>query len=266
MLVMFNYSTKTIMEAISAIACILKNNGLKAVTLNVVDIKRDACKNYVIEGNVIGKDDMTEEEIEKILDNIAEYDPEATWKREADIWFCFYLAYDDNMRHADNSFHNNGLGDAPLLKLREENRNWYAHFLKVGVSEEKIWQIVPGSKAYRTPREITEMTWFNISSQEEFRMFADSLKHDSYPTCNYLAAALLNYDDGKGYTLMIELQVPTARMFEDGENHRPWLNAYEIKRFGEYDDSNEICSMWDEKEITYDNAEELMIELARSLC
>ena len=108
---------------------------------------------------------------------------------------------------------------------------------------------------------------YKIENQKDFEEFVSDMKYDSDPVCNYEQAARLFYDDEKRNCVMVELQVPTAAMFEDGEKHIPWLDAYEIKDMEDYDASNEIYTGIGNGEIiTFENAEELMLKLAKELC
>lgn len=117
-----------------------------------------------------------------------------------------------------------------------------------------------------------EWNYKNIKNQEKFENFVEDLKNDPEPVCNYEQAARLFYEgtyEGKTSYVMIELQVPTSAMckiFEDDSDVTPWLDAYEVENMEDYDASNEIYNMWDEKEITFDNAEELMLQLAKEMC
>ena len=46
-----------------------------------------------------------------------------------------------------------------------------------------------------------------------------------------------------------------------------WLDGYEIDDFTDmYDADAEIESMWNKEDITFDNAEQLMLQLAKELC
>jgi len=107
---------------------------------------------------------------------------------------------------------------------------------------------------------------YGIKTEKCFKRFIDDMKNDFMGT-NYEQAARLFYDDEKGYVVMVELQVPTSEMFEDGEKHLPWLDAYEVKDLEDYDASNEIYTgIGNGQVITFENAEELMLKLAKELC
>ena len=108
---------------------------------------------------------------------------------------------------------------------------------------------------------------YKIKNQKMFKRFVDDMRNDFGIGTNYEQAARLFYDDEKGSCVMVELQVPTAAMFEDGEKHIPWLDAYEVKDIDDYDASNEIYTgIGSEEVITFENAEELMLKLAKKLC
>lgn len=111
-----------------------------------------------------------------------------------------------------------------------------------------------------------EWNYKGIKNQQDYEQFVSDIKYDSRPLCNYEQAARLFYTNGNGKFVMIELQVPTSAMFENGEIHNPWLDAYEVKDMNDYDASNEIDSMRYEGKMTYDNAEGLMLLLAKEMC
>ena len=111
-----------------------------------------------------------------------------------------------------------------------------------------------------------EWNYDRIKSQEDYERFVADMKYDSYPLCNYEQAARLFYGDENGNYVMIELQVPTSAMYEDGAIHTPWLDAYEVNGMDDYNALNEIDSMRYENKIAYENAEELMLTLAKEMC
>ena len=84
---------------------------------------------------------------------------------------------------------------------------------------------------------------------------------------NYEQGARLFYK-GKNGTVMIELQIPTKEMIDlTEENEIPWLDAYEVDNLEDYDASHEIYTGIGNGEIiTYENAERLMLKLAKELC
>ena len=54
-----------------------------------------------------------------------ENDPEIlAWAKEANIWATLYLIYDENERHMETAFYNNGLYRAPASMLHEANIGW----------------------------------------------------------------------------------------------------------------------------------------------
>ena len=108
---------------------------------------------------------------------------------------------------------------------------------------------------------------YGIKTQKRFNGFVDDMRNDFNMGTNYEQAARLFYADGNGYYVMVELQVPTVEMFRDGEKHMPWLDAYEVKSLEDYDASNEIYTgIGNGEVITFENAEELMLKLAKELC
>ena len=118
-----------------------------------------------------------------------------------------------------------------------------------------------------------KMEWYGgIKSQTEFMGYIENLQCEPDPGCNYEQAARLFFEGsiaGKpDRCVMVELQVPTSAslVLEDGSTHGPWLSAFEVNNIGDYDASTEIFRMWREEEITYDNAEWLMLSLAKDLC
>lgn len=84
---------------------------------------------------------------------------------------------------------------------------------------------------------------------------------------NYEQGARLFYE-GNNEIVMIELQIPTKDMIDlTEENEIPWLDAYKVNNLEDYDASNEIYTGIGNGEIiTYENAERLMLELAKELC
>lgn len=83
---------------------------------------------------------------------------------------------------------------------------------------------------------------------------------------NYEQMARLFYK-GKNMTVMIELQIPTKDMIDlTEEDEMIWLDAYEVEHLEDYDVSNEVYTGIGNGEIiTYDNAEQKMLELAKAL-
>lgn len=119
-----------------------------------------------------------------------------------------------------------------------------------------------------------EWNFKTIKDQKSFEKFVeDMLKEENpyfkFPSNYEQAATLLYKDDNTGYCVAIELQVPTNALVKllDGEVYTPWLDGYEIDNINElYDADREIESMWNKKDITFDNAEQLMLALAKKLC
>lgn len=115
-----------------------------------------------------------------------------------------------------------------------------------------------------------EWNFKTINDQKSYEQFCEDMLKKENPyfklPANYEQAARLFYQHDNGECVMIELQVPTSTMYEDGEIHAPWLDAYEVNGMDDYNASNEIDSMRYENKITYDNAEESMLALAKEMC
>jgi len=119
-----------------------------------------------------------------------------------------------------------------------------------------------------------EWNYDNVKSQNDFDEFVlDMLKEDNpyfRIPANYEQLARLFYQDDNGNCVMIELQVPTYEMVKllDGETTEiPWLDAYEVESLDDYDASKEIYTGIGNGEIiTFENAEELMLKLAKEIC
>lgn len=112
-----------------------------------------------------------------------------------------------------------------------------------------------------------EWNYDKIKDGKSFEQFVEDMKNEETGV-NYEQAARLFYDDEKGNCVMIELQVPTKDMIGlTEEEERPWLDGYEVKHLEDYDASKEIYTgIGDGTVITFDNAEELMLALAKELC
>lgn len=111
------------------------------------------------------------------------------------------------------------------------------------------------------------MNYDRIKDGKSFEQFVEDMKNEETGV-NYEQAARLFYDDENGNCVMIELQVPTKDMVDlTEEEERPWLDAYEVKHMEDYDASKEIYTgIGNGEVITYDNAEELMLQLAKEMC
>lgn len=107
---------------------------------------------------------------------------------------------------------------------------------------------------------------YGIKDQTSFSEFVENSKVVE-SLVNYEQGARLFYE-GKNGTVMIELQIPTKDMIDlTEENEIPWLDAYEVDNLEDYDASNEIYTgIGNGVIITYENAEQLMLELAKELC
>ena len=111
-----------------------------------------------------------------------------------------------------------------------------------------------------------EWNYNEIKDQTTFDELVEYFKNTETGV-NYEQGARLFYS-GKNKTVMIELQIPTRNMIDTTEeNEIPWLDAYEVEHLEDYDASNEIYTGIGNGEIiTYENAELLMLELAKELC
>ena len=111
-----------------------------------------------------------------------------------------------------------------------------------------------------------EWNYRDIVDQESFDRLIENLRNEE-TGFNYEQAARLFYE-GKDIVIMIELQIPTKDMIDLTEReYIPWLDAYRVKDMEDYDASYEIYTdIGSGKIITYENAEELMLKLAKELC
>lgn len=112
-----------------------------------------------------------------------------------------------------------------------------------------------------------EWNFEGINDGKSFEQFVEDMKNEETGV-NYEQAARLFYDDENGNCVMIELQVPTKEMIDlTEEEERPWLEGYDVKHLEDYDASKEIYTgIGNGTVITFDNAEELMLALAKELC
>ena len=108
--------------------------------------------------------------------------------------------------------------------------------------------------------------YYGIKDQTSFSEFVENCKVEE-SLVNYEQGARLFYE-GKNGTVMIELQIPTKDIIDLTEEVEiPWLDAYEVDNLEDYDASHEIYTGIGNGEIiTYENAERLMLELAKELC
>ena len=117
-----------------------------------------------------------------------------------------------------------------------------------------------------------EWNFKSIKDQKSFEQFCEDMLKEDNPyfklPANYEQAARLFYQHDNGECVMIELQVPTKDMIDlTEEEERPWLDGYEVKHLEDYDASKEIYTgIGNGTVITFDNAEELMLALAKELC
>lgn len=71
------------------------------------------------------------------------------WSNEESRWYEFYTTFnDDNMRHAENSFHNNGYYDVTAEELHQENLNWVEFILKNYYTADELCKIMPNAEEY----------------------------------------------------------------------------------------------------------------------
>lgn len=112
-----------------------------------------------------------------------------------------------------------------------------------------------------------EWNYEKIKDGKSFERFVEDMRIEETGV-NYKQAARLFYDDENGNVVMIELQVPTKDMIDlTEEEERPWLEGYDVKHLEDYDASKEIYTgIGNGTVITFDNAEELMLALAKELC
>lgn len=70
--------------------------------------------------------------------------------KEVNVWYDFYTHFnDDNMQHADNAFDSNGLQDASVEELHNENCKWFVEIMGHGMSADEICNIMPAAKEYK---------------------------------------------------------------------------------------------------------------------
>ena len=69
--------------------------------------------------------------------------------KEVNAWYDFYMCFnDDNREHADNTFDSNGLQDASVEELHNENCKWFVEIMEHGLSPNEICNIMPSAKVY----------------------------------------------------------------------------------------------------------------------
>ena len=118
-----------------------------------------------------------------------------------------------------------------------------------------------------------EWNFETIKDQKSYELFTKDMLKEDNPyfkiPANYEQAARLFYQHDNGECVMIELQVPTyemTKLLETEDVDIPWLEAFEVKNLNDYDASNEIyCGIGNGEVITFDNAEELMLEVAKDM-
>ena len=120
-----------------------------------------------------------------------------------------------------------------------------------------------------------EWNFETIKDQQSFEEFREDMLKEENPyfrlPANYEQAARLFYQHDNGECVMIELQVPTYELmtlceYTKEEVDAPWLEAFEVKDMQDYDASKEIYTgIGNGDVITFDNAEELMLTLAKEM-
>lgn len=120
-----------------------------------------------------------------------------------------------------------------------------------------------------------EWNFETIKDQRSFEQFREDMLKEDNPyfklPANYEQAARLFYQHNNGDRVMIELQVPTYELMkllelDKDEVDAPWLEAYEVKSMDDYNASNEIYTgIGNGEVITFENAEELMLQLAKEM-
>ena len=112
-----------------------------------------------------------------------------------------------------------------------------------------------------------EWNYKGIKDGKSFEKFVDDIKNKEIGEI-YEQAARLFYNDEKGTVVMIELQVPTKDLIDQEEEiENPWLDGYLVKHMEDYDTSMDIYTgIGSGEEITYNNAEQLMLTVAKELC
>lgn len=120
-----------------------------------------------------------------------------------------------------------------------------------------------------------EWNFKTIKDQRSFEQFRDDMLKEDNPyfklPANYEQAARLFYQHDNGECVMIELQVPTYELMkllelDKDEVDAPWLEAFKVKSMDDYDASNEIYTgIGNGEVITFENAEELMLQLAKEM-
>lgn len=138
------------------------------------------------------------------------------------------------------------------------------HSIDLSEAKEVFEDSVPSQINENTSDEEYRFEWdTSIVSQKDYHHFVTScwLNADDI-TNNYEQAALLFYRKGKDI-VMVVLQVPTGCMRVDGDIHNPWLDVFKVKNMQDFDASNEIDGVLHEGEISFENAKELMLKVAK---
>jgi len=125
-----------------------------------------------------------EEEIEEpvsLLDAVATHDTEDVYSteertafmKEEHVWFQFYLAYDDNPRHAKSAFHNNGYSNYTAEQLHKVNVSWIQYFLDCNTTPDELVKWIPAAKPYveEYSCSIEQQTQLNEQESPDFLPF-----------------------------------------------------------------------------------------------
>lgn len=142
---------------------------------------------------------------------------------------------------------------------------WSNQQLSIDVSEvKKVFENNETLQDNENPlHEEYRMEWSSgVVSKKDYNYFVASCLLNPDSVTNYEQAACLFYHEGKD-TVMVKLQVPTRCMSMDGNIHNPWIDVFRVKDMQDYDASDEIDSVLHEGDITFENAKELMLQVAR---
>ena len=142
---------------------------------------------------------------------------------------------------------------------------WSNQQLSIDVSEvKKVFENNETLQDNENPlHEEYRMEWSSgIVSKKDYNYFVASCLLNPDSITNYEQAACLFYHEGKD-TVMVKLQVPTKCMCMDGNIHNPWIDVFRAKDMQDYNASDEIESVLHEGDITFENAKELMLQVAR---
>lgn len=145
------------------------------------------------------------------------------------------------------------------------SENWFKKYsIDLSEAKEAFEDSAPSQVNENTSDEEYRFEWdTSIVSQKDYHHFVTSCWFNTDDiTNNYEQAALLFYRKGKDI-VMVVLQVPTGCMRVDGDIHNPWLDVFKVKNMQDFDASNEIDGVLHEGEISFENAKELMLKVAK---